>query len=490
MAERTVSNKEGLKLRTGTKKVIYAGDPDAFKYDREEVGGKGFNLLRLYSAAQQTSRFTVPNFFIIPSNAKKTFRADLSERETIVNFHDEEVKRAFEGLKKPVIIRSSSPSEDGQASFAGIFKSFSDRNTYREFQAAATSIIESASDQRAEEYARRMGVELSKTMALIGQEQAVRPPMRGIIELEVDKPRAVIESVDLNGTSHRDVTDYEILDKFATSLQPNGTRSELITEGEFHYAAQSARVAKKWMSMQGIVQVEFCLYHAQLPIFVQIRELLAITPKSVEVDTSIPKGAPYIESDVCNGIAGDVVRPAYVTRSQGGFVKLLVETGQSFFLGLSDNAEDERWLRFKEHSKLETNHDFQLFREATIFDRYNGLEQILRYCNEAWRKGNSLFDQYILVCDKLDTTYAGMADLTTGKRAIITCNENENQTSHAMTISRDLGIVGMGAKGNITDMNYFFHRVETGDIVHIKSDGKKAVAYIEKKRGSNPYQNR
>jgi hypothetical protein len=56
-----------------------------------------------------------------------------------------------------------------------------------------------------------------------------------------------------------------------------------------------------------------------------------------------------------------------------------------------------------------------------------------------------------------------------------------------MTVARDLGIPGMGVNGDLEDMNYFFNQVETGDIIHFKSDGKRCVAYIAKKRECDPY---
>lgn len=46
----------------------------------------------------------------------------------------------------------------------------------------------------------------------------------------------------------------------------------------------------------------------------------------------------------------------------------------------------------------------------------------------------------------------------------------------------------MGVDGDLYDLEpKFFHQIETGDTIHMKSDGKRAVAYIERKRVSDPY---
>ena len=79
-----------------------------------------------------------------------------------------------------------------------------------------------------------------------------------------------------------------------------------------------------------------------------------------------------------------------------------------------------------------------------------------------------------------------MANVTTNKKAIIACCE-EDKNSHAMTVARDLNIMAMSFPGEMRELDYFYHQVETGDLIHMKSDGKRAVAYIEKRREKDPY---
>src|SRR3989344_6158082 len=118
-----------------SRNVILAGE-NPEKHTREEVGGKGLNLLRLYNLSQQTGEFIVPNFFIIPVSAEIHF-SNTSEGTQAI-YEGEEVREAFEKLKKPVGVRSSSPLEDGiNASFAGMFNSFYGNNLYEELTFAA-----------------------------------------------------------------------------------------------------------------------------------------------------------------------------------------------------------------------------------------------------------------------------------------------------------------------------------------------------------------
>jgi hypothetical protein len=340
-----------------------------------------------------------------------------------------------------------------------------------------------------EEYARKMEVEMNRDMALIVQEQVRNPLQKGVIQLEENK--AVVESTDLRQGELCMETEFSFLEEYAPwdlFLEPH----DWISEGERNYAVQCARAAKEKLGLEGVVQVEFCMSPSQKPDFVQIRELSKARPHSFDLNLEIPEGVPYIESEVCNDVAGELVLPAYVTVSQSGLCSILIPTGQSSFLGIGSGERlGERAEVFAEKSNLSGNQDFEDAKSITLHSRimpgiaYPSFEKM-------WKRGNLLFEDYILVCDKLDETLTAMGDCTTGKKAIITCLEAK-KTSHAMTVARDLGIMclgferGLAEEGSITDYTSFFNQVETGDLVHMKSDGKKAVAYIEKKREKNPY---
>jgi hypothetical protein len=96
-------------------KVVWCGT-EAINYFTDEIGMKGSNLLRLFNLAQKEGSFNVPRFFIVPVWASES-----------AGRHGNEIEGAFEQLKKPVIVRSSSPLEDNKnASFAGMFESHPD----------------------------------------------------------------------------------------------------------------------------------------------------------------------------------------------------------------------------------------------------------------------------------------------------------------------------------------------------------------------------
>jgi hypothetical protein len=470
--------------------VILAGsNPQDF--DAGIVGGKGLNLLGLFNIAQQTGMFEVPDYFIIPTNAKRHYSN--TNDGTRVIYQDREIENAFERLRKPIVVRSSSPLEDGlNASFAGMFNSFRDVKSYDEMILRANDVYQSALQERVKKYSGRMGIEFSDAMALIIQEQVKGASEWGIMQL--DDYEAVTEAIDKRGRELSTEIEYMLLDEFFPKgfkweKNPESKTSDSIGEGDFHYAAYCAREAKERLNLEGVVQVEFFLLPANPPRFVQIRQLPKIRSYMAELDMDIPEGVPYIESQVCNDVAGELVLPAYVTTSQSGITKIMVETGQAFLLGIgSRDSVDERTEKFNKNSNLAENHDYNQIRSLAINQRFmGGLEDVLSYYNEVWKKGNALFNEYILVCDKLDETICEMTDATTNKKAIITCLEAK-KTSHAMTVARDLGIMYMGVNGDLYDLEpRFFHQVETGDIIHMKSDGRRAVAYIEKKRASDPY---
>lgn len=466
--------------------IVWAGSsPEDF--GRDAVGGKGFNLLRLFNLAQQTGLFEVPNYFIIPSDAKKNYIN--TDNGTCAVYKGPEIRAAFERLRKPVAVRSSSPLEDGlNASFAGMFSSFLDVKSYDEMGLSANKVYKSAFQERAQRYSARRGVEFSDAMAIIVQEQVTGASERGIIQLEDQK--AVTESTDREGRTFCNETEYKFLaeiypEGYNLTTDPARKPRDWLAEGDYHYATYCAREAKKRLGLDGIVQVEFLLFPGKPPVFVQIRQLPSKKAHAEQLDMTIPEGAPYVESEVCNDVAGELALPAYVTASQSGMKRILIGTGQSFFLGLGDS--DGRAERFEQNSRLAENHDFQQFKDLVILERLEGLDKVLPYYAILWERGNRLFGEYILVCDRLDDTFAEMSDVTTNKRGIITCLEAK-KTSHAMTVARELGIMCMGVEGDMYNLEpKFFHQVETGDIVHMKSDGKRAVAYIEKKRAADPY---
>ena len=225
-------------------------------YGPEEVGGKGGHLIDLYKAAQKIGTFNVPEFFIIPVNYPHTTHHDINTGDTYFNFQTDEVEKIFNELRKPVAVRSSSPLEDRTtASFAGMFSSFLDVNTFEDVKKALARIKEGSLDDRVKNYAEKMGVEFDNSMAYIVQEQVTEPWLKGIIQLEEEK--AVIEAVTRKGKSDCVDVEYEFLEQHAPwnlPLKP----VDYAAESVYFNMVESAIKAKKELYLEGLVQVEFC----------------------------------------------------------------------------------------------------------------------------------------------------------------------------------------------------------------------------------------
>jgi len=102
------------------------------------VGGKGHNLLKLLELSKEMD-FKVPKFNIIPADTEYT---------------EPQLKKIFESLSKPLIIRSSSPHEDlKNLSYAGKFKSVLGIEDFQSFKKAINEVLESAKSSRVKNYA-------------------------------------------------------------------------------------------------------------------------------------------------------------------------------------------------------------------------------------------------------------------------------------------------------------------------------------------------
>ncbi len=455
-------------------RLVWCGE-NPRDHPREDVGGKGYNLLKLFNLAQDTKLFNVPEFFIIPTHYS---RDSVYGKEKYLKFKTDEVKRTFEQMKKPVIARSSSTLEDGiNASFAGMFSSIPYQTSYEQLVQTLLEIDDSADinfNSSLKRYAEKMGITTDSRMALIVQEQVINFLEKGVIQLE--EHTATLEGTTRRGTPYSHEIEYRFLREMIKEEdvwipRVENERRDYIGEGEMWYAVHCAKRAKDLLGLEGSVQVEFLLAPTRLPDFVQIRQLPKIKSYAASLDLDIPQNVPYLESQVCNGVAGDISFPAYVTFSQSAFAKILIETGMK--------AADER-MQALSGSKLLQSEEFHNAQNFDSIKYMMGVRDCVSYFEKMWKKGNSLFSDYVLVCDKLDESICGMNNLTTNKRGIITCLEAQ-KTSHAMTVARDLGIPAMGVNGDISDPNYFFHQIETGDIVRMKSDGKRAVAYIQRR---------
>lgn len=117
--------------------------------DIQQYGGKAAILNHV---REKLPHIYIPPYFIDPSTAGLR---DIPDK--------------FEDMKKPVIVRSSSPSEYGD--FEGIFDSIEGIVTSHDFKIARAKVRQSATSQRAKAYATQNGLDLDDKIHLLVQEQ-------------------------------------------------------------------------------------------------------------------------------------------------------------------------------------------------------------------------------------------------------------------------------------------------------------------------------
>lgn len=443
------------------------------------AGGKGHYLLRLSGAAKEPdSIFEVPPFFVIPVGDATLFECHSAKMQ-----HEEEVRTALARLQKPVIARSSSVLEDGiRASFAGVFHSEPDVQDYQGLLDATYSILVSEFSSQARKVAETVGMEWQRGMGIIVQEQVGPSDFQGTLELNRQSSqeyRIVVEG-QLLGQFYQDSrrfdeTFYDDLDPLLWITERPQCRS---FQGMDRVVLEMAVIqARKKLGLGYPVQAEMHYQFGRKPQLVQIRQLPKIPEQdpalALATEFEVPSDVPRIYCPRGNGIAGDVVLPAYVTLSN--YARYIFYDDFEFEVwGHSPKRET-----FSDRSKLGRNTEFTEW--AYGLKRGYNQRTLDRFAEKLLRIGNKLFPEYALVCDKLDNTCIKMNNQTTNKRAIITTHDI-TEISHALTVSRELGIVGLATTEDLRDFDSFLHQIQTGDLIHIKSDGKQGVAYLERRR--------
>ena len=449
--------------------VIRCGEDPGRYNNVGQLGGKGINLHRLYNAAQNSEWYNVPRFFIIPK--------DCASGHVSRGFDDNEtVEKYFDELRKPVAVRSSSPLEDGTtATFAGMFKSVLGVNDYKGLvYHAFEDVLLSGYSRNVERHAERVGVEHDPRMAIIVQEQVVNPDYYGIIKINGDL--ITINSI-CEGEEFNHETEWGDMIKRYSPHRLEGLPTDYIAEGHTYHICEAALNAMNDLELDGVVQIEFCFSLGKPVDFVQIRRLPDVDPLldalGLIVPEEVPEGAPYFKSKVCNGIPGEDVLPAYVTVTPHAAEMILVAA--------------RRRGRIDEESRIFHNRDF--YEMCRLIEVEMLLREKFKLGRRLWEEGDALFDRYALVCDRLDEVndvHDVMNHATPNKGAIIAVSDMRGD-SHAMTVARDLKIIGMGGTDDLFEAQSFLHQVETGDLIYIKSDGREGIAWLEKRRDSNPY---
>jgi hypothetical protein len=145
----------------------------------DSIGQKAHNLYLLEKLSKGLG-FKVPPFRVVPVGSQLT---------------DEQLAEIYNSLEKPLVVRSSSPYEDGEtASFAGIFGSYLHIYHLSAFQEAVAKVQASAMSSKALEYAHQHNIQLENRMAVIVQEM-IKPRFAGVCYSigNPDDTRTVVE---------------------------------------------------------------------------------------------------------------------------------------------------------------------------------------------------------------------------------------------------------------------------------------------------------
>jgi len=112
---------EANKAMTGEQRIIF---PENIQGEiPNDLGEKSEKLIKLKQLG-----FNVPQFFVVKSNGSG---------QLVVN---DELRQAFDRLKKPVIVRSAHPEEGRKHSYSGVFESFPDIKVLAEAEASNPAI--------------------------------------------------------------------------------------------------------------------------------------------------------------------------------------------------------------------------------------------------------------------------------------------------------------------------------------------------------------
>jgi len=399
------------------KKMIRKGlSPDL--YTREIVGGKGHNLLRLSRIADATGNFRVPNFTILPVGFREEAPIDLRE--------------VYDGLKKPLAVRSSSPWEDSRGlSFAGRFNSFLDIDDYHSFSRAIDGVLESAMSSRALGYAKRHNIKLSDRMAVIVQEM-VEPEISGVCYSTANETdqRTIIEFLKglsdelMSGTKQGSMV---IFDENLGLMESYDCERKFVPR-----LREIASVSRKLDDTYGYrLDVEFAVSKDGIPYLVQTRPVTDPEWPSVLIP-DMENERILLSSDIVRG-SGIFRGPIFVFRSPDEMNRYCVSRNLR-----PQTMEQYQWLR--------------------DFNSKHG-------------------DGYCLLADTLEVhqNIMGEGNLTNMK-ALVTVNY-ASRFSHPIKVVSETGAFYIGTRGRDDVMDL----VETGDTISVASNQLIGVMYDHSK---------
>ncbi len=390
------------------------------EYLPDVAGGKGHNLLRLSEISDDIGGFRVPDFVILPVG----FRGSKSDLEEV-----------YDGLRKPLAVRSSSPWEDSEGlSFAGIFHSFLNIDDYHMFLTLADDVLRSARGFRAVEYARRHDINIDDRMAVIVQEM-IEPKISGVCysTANPNDPRTIVEFLQglsdklMSGLSQGSMATFDQNFILTDSYLYDNVKTFVSELGEV------AHVARTLDDIYGCrLDVEFALSGDGVLYIVQARPITDPEwPDTLLPD--IENERIILTSDVVRG-SGIFRGPVFVIRSP------------------------------KEATEY--------YRSRNM--RTRGVEQYqqLREFNYVHKGG------YCLLTDTLEAHRSLIGELDsvgenlTNLKSLVTVDQ-ATRFSHTNTVVAETGAFYVGTRGRKDVMDL----IETGDTISVACNQSRGIVY-------------
>ncbi|NTV23054.1 MAG: hypothetical protein HGA85_01600 [Nanoarchaeota archaeon] len=386
------------------------------------VGGKGYNLLRLAELADALG-YKVADFEIIP---------------VCHDYNLARLKGIFDSLQKPIILRSSSPLEDGMTySYSGRFDSI-DFNTHFEnhFIPGIQCVIDSAAGEKAAAYAAKHGLTLDNRMAVIAQEQK-EFQISGVSYTDV-AGKVIIEFVNGNSAGLMDGRDQGQIAVFDKELNPILASRESLGDFICDELRKIAQISCRLQEAFGYrLDLEFGI-EALFDGNIYINQARPITePCWPEVDLgAIPHGNAIMLADVVKG-AGNFTGPVYVMTSPDLTEKL----------ALAGNRNPR----------------------SAVHEQYNRLREFDQEHTEG----------YCLLSDTLFAHEHIIGKGLKNLKAVITVNY-ASRFSHPAAVVSETGAFYLGARNQIGLLGV----VETGDTISVAADQFSGILFnhIPKKK--------
>ena len=420
----------------------------------KQYGGKGaiLNYVR-----ESIPGLSIPNYFIKEHN--HSFNDVLSD---------------FKSLKKPVIVRSSSPFE--YEDFEGIFESVKNVDSENELRYAIEAVERSAMSERAQKYAEINGFDIGEDMNVIIQEQSDSNYNGAIMRHPNDPDKIFIARYIGEGSYSKKyaLMTYNVRTGVSEKLESMG-----MSEIDDKEAAELIEEYKKIESLTDIsddkvLYVEF----GQNPFnFYQARPFKKKEVADFEVKPDYSQGAEMIDPDFVFGITPEegIVYPVVRTFGENDGYKIAVAIV---------NGKYELEEKFRE-SDYVLGGDLLNLGFATKFGGSMGISESQRLAGEAIRNWHLSAEErmngkpYCLMASSIqrnsydtDLTVPNMKSLIVGDSATFLVHD-------VMRMFKKADVTVAENSAAFLFNKFFENTTSFNDKVRIISNGRQAVVTRE-----------